>query len=784
MSDTLQTFNHATALFAGDSGHDACTLHTGVFSGPVAGLRYQTSTLNGMTNENGEFHYRKGERVAFLVGNTPIGSALGAPRLNLADIVSRVNGNINKLLDAGLTNIARFLCSLDRDGNLDGGICIDPAAHEIIGQYRLNFRHDISFAGLALNPVLEFEQDPLIASVLAELSAAGVFTDRTPRQLCHAATARNEVRRNILGILRFKDVRIPLKNGLHVYADVFRPANPGRFPVIMNCGPYGRAFYHHSIADDADFVAHEDMEERYFHGNPEGQVFENHETANSVDWVPHDYVLVRVDGPGSGKNPGTLAPFGIETAEAFRDAIDWAGVQNWSNGNVGLWGMSYYAMSQHAAASLEPEHLKAMIAIGTDVDLYDEVAYTGGILNEEFFSHWYKAGVLAAVCGEPNAVDFIGMLKDATFKDSDTTKAFGPRSTILMNPDMSKVKVPLWAIACTTHMAHFHQLGSSEAYLATNTVSKKIDFWEDWFTKAYSRTAIADHRAFFDHWLKGIDNGIMDTPPVRLEIRSGNGASYIQEEQEWPIARTKYPQWFFDTTPSDWQGDEHRDDFLRLSLTPPVVSGQADYSAQIPLALRTGIPPCFLPVKPPSVLEIWKTGISFISDPVTQDMVFAGYGKARLWVSSSSDDMDIFVSLRVLDENGLEVDYAGPTTMGMNVPNYPLAKGWLKASHRQVDASRTTEYTVKHTHLKADHAPLESDEVVMVEIEIIPNTALIRKGYRLRVDIQPFDGVDHGPRHGYDSACHDGARNTVYTGPDRLGFIQLPIVPAKAPLHL
>ena len=755
-------------------------LQTGIFSGPTAGLKYQTPSVSGLTNENGEFQYRVGERVAFLVGNTPIGTAMGAPRINLADIVSRVDGNIGKLLDPGLTNIARFLCTLDRDGKLSGGVSMDPKVHDIIGQRRISFRHDISFAGLARDPILEFEQDPLIATLLEELAAGGVFTDRRPRRLCKAATARNEIRRNILGIQRFKDVQVPLKNGLYVYADVFRPAKEGKFPVIMNCGPYGRAFYHHSIADDADFDAHEEMEERYFHGNAEGQVFENHETVNTVDWVPHDYIVMRVDGPGSGKNPGTLAPFGIETAEAFRDAIDWAGEQPWCNGNVGLWGMSYYAMSQHAAASLEPEHLKAMIAIGTDVDLYDEVAYTGGILNEEFFVHWYKAGVLAAVCGEPNAVDFVGMLKEASFRDSDITAAFGPSSTILMSPDMSRVKVPLWAVACTTHMAHFHQLGSSEAYLATNTIAKKLDFWEDWFTKPYSRAAIADHRAFFDHWLKGVDNGIMDKPPVRLEIRSGNGASYIQEEREWPIARTTYPRWFFDATPSDWKGDEYRKDFLRLSPTPPTAEQRAEYSAEIPLEWRTGPPPCFLPVKPPSVLEIWKTGISFISEPVKEDMVFAGYGKARLWVSSTSQDMDVYVSLRILDEDGREVDYAGPITMGMNVPNYPLAKGWLKVSHRKVDVSRSSNYTVKHTHRKADYAPLRANEVVPVEVEIIPNMALIRTGYRIRVDIQPFDGVDHGPRHGYDPAYHDGARNTIYTGPDRPGFIQLPIVPAKS----
>ena len=124
-------------------------LQTGIFAGPIAGLKYQTPTVSGLTNEKGEFQYRRGERVAFLVGNTSIGSAIGAPRINLAEIVSRVDGNISKLLDPGLTNIARFLCSLDRDGSLDGGVSIDPKVHDIIGQRRINFRHDISFAGLA-----------------------------------------------------------------------------------------------------------------------------------------------------------------------------------------------------------------------------------------------------------------------------------------------------------------------------------------------------------------------------------------------------------------------------------------------------------------------------------------------------------------------------------------------------------------------------------------------------------------------------------------------------------
>jgi uncharacterized protein len=751
----------------------------GVFAGPVVGLRFQTPSSSGLTNERGEFSYREGERIAFLVGEIPVGYAMGAERITMANLISRVDGNIQKLLDPGLTNVARFLCSLDRDGNLDGGIDIPPEVHDLVGLRSINFRWDVSFAGVHADHVGDFEKDNVVLGVFEDLDRVGVFTGATPRRLCSAATARNEVRRNIQGIRRFRDVKIPTQDGSYVLGDVFRPDKDGDFPVIMSCGVYGRAFHHHTVCNDADFERHEEDEERYFQGNSDGLIFENHESVNTADWVPHDYVVVRLDGPGTGKNPGKLAVWGYSTAQAYRDAIDWAGEQAWCNGNVGLWGLSYLAMTQHQVASLKPAHLKAMIAIGTDVDMYEEVVYTGGILNEEFFPFWFKTGAAPANCGQPDLVDFMSIVRNAPFKDSDPSAIFGPKSEVFMSPDMSGVDVPLWAVAVTTHPSHLHQLGSSEAYFATRTPHKKIDFWEDWFTKSYSAKSVAEHRAFFDHWLKGVDNGIMATPPVRLEIRTGYGSSYIQEEHEWPVARTQYERWYLDASPSDWKGDGWRADFNRLSQSEPTLELQVEYSADVPAEIRTGPPALLRPVDVGITGLHWRTGISFVSDPMVEDMVLAGYSKAKLWVSSTSSDMDLFLSLRVFDERDREVDYVGPVTMGFPTKNYPLAKGWLKVSHRKIDPARSTDYTVKHTHLRADHAPLSSGEVVPVEVEIIPTAALIRKAHRIRLDIQPFDGIAHGARHGYDETYHEGADNTIYTGPKRSSWIQLPIVPAR-----
>ena len=752
-------------------------LRTGRFAGPVAGLRFETPTRSGVTDPDGRFEYRDGEVVTFSVGSVLVGAARGAERLTVADIVARVGGDRDKLADPGLTNIARFLQTLDQDGNLDDGITLTPVVHELVGDRPIDFRYLLSFVDDPVDLVEAFTRDPVVAGLLEDLNRANVFTGTMPRALVSPAAARNEVRRNVLGIRRRRDVKIPLRNGSFVYGDVFRPDSEELVPVVMNCGVYGRAFVHHSICGPDDAEHHEQMEERYFLGNPDGYVYENHESVNTASWVPRGYAVVRVDGPGAGKSPGTLGIWGIDEAEAFHDAIEWAGEQPWSNGNVGLWGMSYYAVNQHAVASLEPSHLKAMIAIGTDADLYEEVIYTGGILNEEFFPFWFQAGIVPAICGEVDAKDFLAMARANPFKDSDLSAVFGPRSEVLMNPDLSKVSVPLWAVAVTTHPSNFHQLGSSETYLNTPTTSKKLDFWEDWFMKAYSAAAVEEHAAFFDHWLKGVDNGIMDTPPVRMEIRTGRGGSYLQEEREWPIERTQYVRWYLDAAPRDWSGRIECDNVLSLVASLPETERSVTYSAEVDLtasrtATATGenaasTAPC-------------APGATFISEPFEQDTVLAGYSKLKVWVASTSPDMDLFVAVRVLDEQNREVDFCGPALIpGISTRFYPLAKGWLKASHRKLDAERSTEFRPKHTHLRADYAPLRDGEVVPVEVEIVPNTGLVRKGHRIRVDIQPHTGVGHGNRHAYDPDYHDGARNTIYTGPEHPSYLQLPVLPPR-----
>jgi uncharacterized protein len=755
-------------------------MRQGKFAGPVRGLRFVAPTRSGVTDDEGMFEYRNGEVVTFLVGDVVLGSALGADRLTLADIVARVGGEVAKLADPGLTNIARFLQTLHVGDDLADGITLTPQIHELVGDRPIDFRYGLmSLPGAPVDPVEAFTTDPVVASLLDDLNDSGVWGAGSARRLRSPSAARNEVRRTVMGIRCYRDVLIPLKNGSHVFADVFRPDTDEPVPVIMNCGVYGRAFVHHSTATAEQVEQHEVMEDRYFSGNPDGYEYENHESVNTADWVLYGYALVRVDAPGAGKSPGTLGIWGIGEAEAYRDAIEWVAEQTWSNGNVGLWGMSYYAMNQHAVASLNPPHLKAMIAIGTDADLYEEVMYTGGILNEEFFPKWFHGAVVPAICGEVDAKDFMATARANPFRDSDPDAIFGPRAEVLMSPDLSTVTVPLWSVAATSHPSHFHQLGSSETYLNTPTPDKKLDFWEDWFLKSYARETVREHRDFFDHWLKAADNGIMDRPPVRLEIRTGLGASYLLEEDEWPIARTEYVRSYLDAASVDADLEIACDHVLRLSSTVPDADRSVTYSAGVDLAeprLPAPGPDGRMPATAPC------RGATFISEPMERDSVLAGYTKLVAWVSSTSADMDVHVGVRVLDEAGREVDYCGPALIpGIGTLFYPLTKGWLKVSHRRLDPDRSTEYRPKHTHRQADYAPLQNGEIVPVEVEIVPSTGVIRKGHRIRVDLEPYTGTGHGNLHGYDPGYHDGAQNTIYTGPSHPSYIQFPILPATSP---
>jgi predicted acyl esterase len=543
-----------------------------------------------------------------------------------------------------------------------------------------------------------------------------------------------------------KNVDIPMRDNAQLKADVFRPTQEGKYPAILNLGPYQK---------DKPWKTPPTLEEKE---NP----FMNWETVNPEIWMPEGYVSVRIDARGSGKSPGQYDPWSFAEAVDFYDAIEWAAKQPWCNGNVGLLGISYYAINQWFVANLQPPSLKAIIPWEGFADLYRDGLYHGGILNV-FMTNWFTAHLLHHNLGrasqtvpnpwEKNILSFwLGNnLDSGAFRGSQA--------------DWSKITVPFYSVGNWTGMG-LHLRGNTEAYMLSPSKNKKLRMQNGSHVHPfYTADGRKDQMRFFDYWLKGIDNGIMEEPPVKLAIRHGADKIEWRYENEWPIARTNWTKWFLDVQPTATQTEAFKASILDKNPTQESsctyaatgFGSMGSTSAASAQVMGGGIKP--------------DMGVAFFTEPMLEDVEITGPLSATLWVSSSSEDMDIFITMRHYDETGEEV-----MDTGQQGAPVPVAKGWLRVSHRELDEEKSLPYRPYHKHQR--RLRLTPGEIVQVQVEIWPTSMVFKKGHRMRVDIQPRDGVGSAGYMHYHADYNTGT-NTIHTGGQYESYLYLPIIPNK-----
>ena len=166
-------------------------------------------------------------------------------------------------------------------------------------------------------------------------------------------------------------------------------------------------------------------------------------------------------------------------------------------------------------------------------------------------------------------------------------------------------------------------------------------------------------------------------------------------------------------------------------------------------------------------------GATFMSDPLEEDLEIAGYIKAGLFVSSTTSDMEIHMNVRVFDEDGDEVIYPAFTSME---PTLPLGFGSMKVSHRALNPEKSRDYLPVYLHTKEAYAPLTPGEVVEAEVGTFPTTALIKKGWRIRLDLDP---VGNRWVCYEEDAYRKNATNSIHTGAECPSYLQLPVLPKK-----
>src|SRR5690348_11156585 len=181
------------------------------------------------------------------------------------------------------------------------------------------------------------------------------------------------------------NVSIAMEDGLVLRADVFRPVKAGKYPVILTYGPYAKNL---AFQDGYPSAWQRMVEKHPDVSAGSTNKYQNWEVVDPEKWVPHDYACVRVDSRGAGCSPGFIDHFSPRETKDFYDCIEWAGIQPWSSGKVGLNGISYYAWNQWHVASLQPPHLAAMCPWEGAADWYRDMTHHGGILST-FFATWY-----------------------------------------------------------------------------------------------------------------------------------------------------------------------------------------------------------------------------------------------------------------------------------------------------------------------------------------------------------------------------------------------------------
>jgi predicted acyl esterase len=513
-----------------------------------------------------------------------------------------------------------------------------------------------------------------------------------------------------------KDVRIPLRDGSYLAADVYRPQGVAgaKYPVLMSLSAYLKELQH----------------------LPHGAPFTHQERPEPQWWASRGYILVFVDTRGTGKSPGKTDIWSAQEARDYYDAIEWAAAQPWSTGKIGLSGVSYYAITQWNVASLQPPHLTTILPWEGWADLYRDSVFHGGLFNQAFYGNWWtdvmgKQLLETTVKDGPDGMNenlvlnFMQHSMDSKWWDEGKARA-----------QMDRLTVPFYSSANWGGWNH-HLRGNLETFTRAASKNKKLQVHigghTDYF---YDEEGKQEQLRWYDYWLKGIETGIMQEPPVKLCIRTSTRECTWRFENEWPLQRTQYKKFFLTPDKADVVKDAIHD--VKMAAAAPPAAGVLTYDAGPASAARADRD---LPT------------ISFSSEPLAQDTEITGPINLVMWVSSETDDMDLFAFLRKTRPDG-KVETA--------------TRGILKVSHRKLDTQLSTPARPYHSH--DVEQKLRPGEVVKVEVEIWPTSMVYEKGSRIRLDVQPHDG-----QH-YFSAYHL-QKNTIYTGADRASYVLLPIVP-------
>jgi predicted acyl esterase len=498
-----------------------------------------------------------------------------------------------------------------------------------------------------------------------------------------------------------------LRDGTRIFLDVYRPVTEEALPAILAWSPYGKqgGFWSYD-----NFPARAGVEPSATSG------LEKFEGPDPAFWCAHGYAIVNVDPRGSFASEGDVQNFSPQEAQDGYDVVEWIAAQEWCADAVVMTGNSWLACMQWRIAATRPPHLVAIAPWEGFTDVYRDYVRWGGIL---------RLG-LAETIAQTNAGR--GRVEDLPAMASKYP---------LMNDywrsklaDVEAITVPAYVVASWTNWLHprgtleaFTRLDPSRAWLRVHNTQE----WPDQYAHE------EDLLRFFDHIVKGKDNGWEQTPRVRLSVLDPGGTDQVDRpEQEYPLARVEETALYLNANGG-----------LSMQTGLPAEEGQADYDA--------------------------ADGTLVFEYQAERDFELVGPMKLRLWLEvDAGNDADLFIYVRKADPNGqplLPEVFPGVPSLG--------ALGRLRASHRELDPDASTPLTPVYLHER--ELPLEPRTPVALDIGIWPHGMTWHAGQRLQLIISGHDlmPVDRGV------AADEPSRNTgthrIRTGGSFDSHLLLPI---------
>ena len=562
------------------------------------------------------------------------------------------------------------------------------------------------------------------------------------------------------------DVPIEMDDGLVLRADVFRPNDDRPHPVLLSYGPYGKGL---SFQEGYPSAWNQMVKDHPDTAQGSSNVYQNWEVADPEKWVPDGYICVRVDSRGAGRSPGLIDHHSRRETRDLYLCIEWAGRQSWSNGKVGLAGISYYATNQWRVAALKPPHLAAICVWEGYADRYRDSTHHGGILCT-FVKNWQDMqvknvqhgvgtrGPVSKVTGElvcgPDTLDEAVLAQRRVPMWADLCQHHLDDDYYHQRtPVLEDIEVPL--LSCGNWGGHgLHKRGNVEGFVRAGSKHKWLEMhggahWAGFYTDY----GVDLQKRFFDYYLQGVANGWeSQQAPVQLQVRHAD-RFVLRHEREWPLARTRW-------TPMHLHGQG-----LKLSPQPALQVTEVSYQPLV-------------------------AGLTFETEAMAQETEITGPCALKLFIRSASTDADLFVVLRVFDPQGSEVVFQGALD-----PHTPIGQGWLRASHRELDPKLSRPYRPYHTHRQVQ--PLVPGEITELDIEIWPTSIVVPKGYRIALSVLGKDYEWDGPAatlsnmknpmKGCGPFIHDepsdrppevfGATVTLVTGGAYDSHLLLPIIP-------